>query len=99
MNETYVMRDGLPWVEMAAGDTSPWSRDWTGELVDGDAIASSVWTVPVGLTAGAATQSGPYATQWVTALEPGTFALVNKMTSASGLVLNRTLMIEVVDAK
>lgn len=98
MTENYVMRDGLPWVEMAVGDVGPWARDWSDELVD-DTIASSVWTVPVGLTAGAATQSGPYTTQWVTALEPGTFALVNKMTSASGLVLNRTLMIEVVDAK
>lgn len=96
---SYVMRDGLPWVEMAAGDTSPWSRDWTGELVDGDAIASSVWTVPAGLTAGAATQSGSYTTQWVTADEEGVFELVNRMTSSTGLVLNRTLMIEVVDAK
>lgn len=96
---SYARRKGLPYVTMVPGETLDWSRDWTGELEDGETIATSVWDVPVGLTAGAATHSGPYTTQWVTSIEPGEFAVVNCTTTSAGRVWRRTLVIGVIAAK
>lgn len=95
---SYVIRDGLPVVQMAVNDVLDWGRDWTDELGDGETITASLWTVPEGLTAGAATQEGPITSQFVTATEAGTFNLVNRMTDSVGRVRNRTLVIEVVEA-
>lgn len=95
---TYVIRDGLPHVQMAVGDTLDWGRDWSDELQDGETIAGAVWTVPDGLVAGAATQDGSVTAQFVTATESGTFALVTRMTTSEDRVRNRTLVIDVVEA-
>lgn len=95
---TYFIRNGLPHVQMAVGDVLDWGRDWSGELEDGESISASVWTVPDGLTAGAAMQDGSITAQFVTATEAGEFEVVNRMTTTDGRVRNRTLVIEVVEA-
>lgn len=94
-----ALKNGLPYVTMAPGETLDWSRDWTDELEDGDTIADSVWDVPTGLAAGAESKSGPYTTQWVTSVAVGEFALVNEMTTTAGRKRRRTLLIGVVEAK
>lgn len=92
-----TIRDGLPHVEMAVGDTLDWSRDWSAQLADGEAIAASVWNVPEGLTAGIASHSGAYTTQWLTATQPGAFPVANTMTTGAGRTWVRTLVIDVVE--
>jgi len=58
-----------------------------------------VWTVPEGLTAGAASSSGTYTSQWVTAAALGEWALVNTMTTSAGRKWVRTLTVAVIAAK
>jgi len=96
---SYALKDGLPYVTMVPGETTDWSRDWTDKLEDGDTIATSVWDVPKGMTAGAESKSGPYTTQWVTSGDVGLFALVNEVTTSAGRKYRRTLLIGVVAAK
>lgn len=90
------MRNGLPYVEMVPGETLDWSRDWTDVLEDGETIVTSVWDVPVGLTAGLAADTGTYTSQWVTAATLGEYSLVNAMTSSAGRTWLRTLTVAVV---
>lgn len=94
-----ALKDGLPYVTMALGETLDWSRDWTDVIGEDDPIDLSVWEVPAGLTAGAESKSGPYTTQWVTSVQAGEFSLVNEMTTTAGRKFRRTLLIGVVEAK
>lgn len=97
---TYAMKDGLPYVTMVPNETDAWSRDWTAELEDGDAIATSVWEVPDGLTAGVSSKSGVYTTQWVTTSGLGEFTLVNQITTTpAGRTLRRSLIVAVIESK
>jgi hypothetical protein len=91
-----VYKDGLPYVKMAINDVLDWTRDWTEELEELETIASSTWTVPVGLTAGSALGSGNLTTQWVTAATLGEYKLVNTITTSEDRVFNRTLIVAVV---
>lgn len=66
-------------------------RDWTADL-DGDTIATSTWVVPSGITKDSDSNTTTTATIW---LSGGTldedYALVNRITTAGGRTLDKTL--------
>lgn len=92
----YTIRGGLPYVQMAAGETLDWSRDWSEQLEADETISTSAWEVASGLAAGIVSQVGAIATQWLTSSGLGTFAVTNQVTTSAGRVMRRTLMVEVV---
>ena len=92
----YTIRSGLPYVQMAAGETLDWSRDWAAQLEADETISTSAWEIAEGLTAGIASLAGAVATQWVTSSEAGAYAVTNQVTTSAGRVMRRTLMVEVV---
>lgn len=66
-------------------------RDWTS-ILDGDTIATSVWTVPAGITKTTDSHTTTTATIW---LSGGTadvdYAVVNRITTAGGRTHDKTL--------
>ncbi|MGE3596646.1 MAG: hypothetical protein AB7N70_13945 [Dehalococcoidia bacterium] len=96
---TYALKNRLPYVTMVPNETDAWSRDWTDELEDGDAIDASVWEVPTGLSAGVASKSGAYTTQWFTTSDLGEFTLVDQITTTAGRILRRSLIVAVIESK
>ena len=92
----YTIRGGLPYVQMAAGETLDWSRDWAAQLETDETISTSAWEVATGLVAGIASLVGAVATQWLTSSAVGAYAVTNQVTTSAGRVMRRTLMVEVV---
>lgn len=92
----YTIRGGLPCVQMAAGETLDWSRDWSAQLEADETISARVWEVASGLAAGVASLGGAVATQWLTSSTVGAYAVTNQVTTSAGRVMRRTLMVEVV---
>ncbi len=92
----YTIKGGLPHVRMAAGETLDWSRDWTTQLELEETVTSSIWEVTSGLVAGIAALSGTVATQWLTTVDEGSFAVTNQITTSVGRVIRRTFIVDVV---
>lgn len=94
MND-YTRADGVAQVDMAEGEVLDWSRDWTGMLTEGEAIETSVWSVPTGLVAGLTAQLGACTTQWIESPAPGTYTMDNRVTTSQGRTFVRALVIRV----
>lgn len=75
--------------------------DWTDWLTgpDGssaDTIASSAWTVPAGLTAGAVAFTATQSTQYLSGGSIGQdYVVTNKITTSAGRIEERSLRIQV----
>ena len=70
--------------------------DWTTWL-NGDTIATSVWTVPSGITQDSESESTTSATVWLSGGTVGeTYQLVNRITTAGGRTEDRTIRITIV---
>jgi hypothetical protein len=72
--------------------------DWSDWLPDGDTIATSVWSVPVGLTEDSDTNTTTTATVWLSGGTAGTeYQVANTITTADGRTDERTIKIKVVE--
>lgn len=70
--------------------------DWSRDLVSGETILTSTWTVPDGLTEGAKSQSSDTATIWLSGGTPGTiYAVRNVIVTSAGRTYEQTIYIEV----
>lgn len=73
-----------------------YSVDWSDWLATGDTIASSVWTVPTGLTEGADNEALGIATVYLSGGTAGSdYAVANKITTTAGRIDERTITIMV----
>jgi hypothetical protein len=89
--------DGLAWVEKAPGDVVDYGFDYQDELVAGETITASTWSVaPAGLDLAAEGVDGTIATQWTSGGTAGTiYTLENTMTTSGGRVFVRSLKVRV----
>lgn len=70
--------------------------DWSTWL-NGDTIATSVWTVPSGITQDSESESSTLATIWLSGGTVGeTYQVRNRITTAGGRTEDRTIRIEIV---
>lgn len=69
--------------------------DWSRDLLTGEAIIDSAWTVPSGLTQGSTSMTSTTTTIWLSGGTPGTIYKVrNVVTTSAGRVFEQTLHIE-----
>ncbi len=69
--------------------------DWSDWLVS-DTINTSTWTVPAGLTAGAASNTTTTATQWISGGTAGTtYTVTNRIVTAGLRTAERSITIKV----
>ncbi|GIK83021.1 MAG: hypothetical protein BroJett024_41260 [Alphaproteobacteria bacterium] len=93
-----VLADGLSWIAKTAAENIDFALDWSARLLDGESIASSLWTLPTGITAGLATTSGPYATQWISGGTAGTtYWVANRITTSAGRTFERGFNLQIVE--
>lgn len=92
------LADGLWWIAKTPYDEADYSRDWTDALAADETIASSVWEVPAGLTAGASSMSGPYTTQWLSGGTAGAiYTVVNRIVTSAGRKFARAFKVQIVE--
>ena len=66
-------------------DISPWTFDWSEELVSGETITNSQFITTPGLTLSGATLSSPQTSIWVSGGTAGAVYLVtNRITTSAG---------------
>ena len=69
--------------------------DWA-EALAGDTIASSVWTVPTGITRGLDTNTATTATIWISGgTADQNYTLLNRITTAGGRTREQTCTLRV----
>jgi len=70
--------------------------DWSDWLFDGDAIASSEWTVPEGLTKDSQSKSDTVTTVWLSGGSVGAdYDITNHIATTDGREDDRTMTISV----
>jgi hypothetical protein len=79
--------------------TKAFDIDWSDELLPGDSITASAWTVPAALTeAYSSTYQTDYTTVWLSGGTVGEkYECVNRITTAYGERDDRTLVVEIVE--
>ncbi|MCC6366857.1 MAG: hypothetical protein IT165_25325 [Bryobacterales bacterium] len=74
-----------------------YSVDWTRWL-NGDSIATSDWTVPVGLTEVTDTHTGTKATVWLSGGTVGaTYTVTNRITTTGGRTDDRSFDVKIAE--
>lgn len=77
------------------GARKPYTIDWS-DWLDGDTISASTWTLDTGITNYTSSNTTTAATIWLTGGTHGTdYNVVNQITTAGGLIEQRTLKIQV----
>lgn len=70
--------------------------DWSRDLLTGETISESDWTVPSGLTESTKSKTSTTTTIWLTGGTPGTiYAVRNVITTSAGRQFEQTFHIEV----
>jgi hypothetical protein len=78
--------------------TLDYQIDWSEWLADGDTISASQWTVPSGLTEESSTNTTTTATVLLSGGDLGvTYAVANRITTAAGLIVERTIALVIAD--
>jgi hypothetical protein len=77
-------------------DNSDWGFNWA-TLLNGDTIATSVWTVaPAGLTVGAESNTATLTTIWLAGGTLGeNYTLTNTITTAGGRIFQRDAIMRI----
>lgn len=85
-------------IEKDPGATLDYTMDWSEWLVEGDEIASAVWTVDDGLTVELESNTTTMCTVWLSGGTVGeVYRAVNSVTTDGGRVDERTLKIKMVN--
>ena len=87
--------DGTWEISAAPSDVVDSGVAWSAKLPEGSSISSSVWTIPVGVTAGAATVAGLDAIQWLGPAVAADYWIENKVTLSTGHVISRGFWLRV----
>ena len=78
------------------GDDLDFYLDWSDILPAGDVIASSVWTVPSGLTSHDEAFTDTTTVIWLAGGTEGTqYSLTNVVTTAAGRIIERDVILKV----
>ena len=73
-----------------------YSVDWSDWLVTGDNIASTLWTVPAGLTKGAESEADGICTIYLSGGTAGSdYEVACRITTAAGRIDERTITVMV----
>lgn len=89
----------LTWPSKDENEILDYIVDWSDRL-DSDAITSSYWTVPTGITKDSDEYdaSGKTTTIWLSGGTTGeTYDLVNRITTAAGRTMDQTIRIKIAD--
>lgn len=89
----------LSWPPKDTDEVLDYMVDWSDRL-DSDAIASSAWTVPSGITQNSNEfdASGGTTTIWLSGGTTGeTYELVNRITTAAGRTMDQTIRLKIAD--
>lgn len=78
------LSDGLAHIVKAPGDALDYSLDWAAWLRTGEAIASSVWTVPAGLNLSSSGVDGAATVAWISGGVAGTAYQVDNAVTTDG---------------
>lgn len=75
-----------------------YGHDWSGWLIDGDTITTSVWIVPDGITKDSDSHDTTSTTIWLSGGELGKrYILVNRVTTTGGRTDDRSMQIDIKD--
>lgn len=86
---------GLRWPSKDPAERLDYVIDWTACL-DGDAIASSTFTLPAGIMAESSSCSATAAVVWLSSgADRRSYLVVNRITTASGRVMRQAVRIKV----
>lgn len=77
-------------------DVLDYTRDWSTDLVTGETISTSTWTVPTGITKDSDSNDDDTATIWLSGGTHGTdYEVANKIVTSAGRTYERTFRIQV----
>ncbi len=83
----------ITWPQKDPNEVLDYALNWTGRLT-GDTIATSVWTVPAGITSNSETVSDKQTVIWLSGGSNGTwYELLNRITTAGGRTMDQTVKI------
>ncbi len=87
----------MPTYYKDSADVLDYSLDWAA-IIPTDTIATSTWTPPTGITAAVPSIVGKITTIWLTGGTTGTtYPVVNRVVTAGGRTIERTIHIRVKD--
>jgi hypothetical protein len=82
------------WIAGASGCRA--AVDWSARLGDGDAIASSTFTLPAGLVAARASNTADTATVWLSGGAVGqAYEIVNRIETAKGRAIEQAIKLRI----
>lgn len=85
----------LSWPTKDPDDVLDYQIDWT-DLLDGDTIATSTWTVPSGITRDSDTFSGVLTTIWLSGgTDAQTYVLTNQVVTTGARTIDRSVSLTV----
>ena len=101
MRTIIVTSDGMSTMdeEHDPDEILDYTFDWSGILVTGETISTSVWAVSSNVTAGTSSNTTTGATQWITAVIASSTALDmrNTITTSDARTHQRTMLINVIE--
>lgn len=85
----------LKWDDKDPNEVLDYQIDWADRL-GSDTIATSTWTIPSGLTAGATSNTTTTATTWLSGgTEDDDYEVQNRITTTGGRTMDQTVKLRV----
>ena len=84
----------MRWPIKDPADVLDYQINWT-DLLDGDTIATSVWTVPVGFTTVSTSNTTTTATVWLSGGTVGVHQVTNTVTTSGARTYERSVQLAV----
>ncbi|UEM17336.1 hypothetical protein G6321_00025190 [Bradyrhizobium barranii subsp. barranii] len=86
---------GLRWPSKQPAEVLDFAIDWTARL-EGDAIASSAFVVPPGVTAASSSRSARETVVWLAGgVDRGSYLVVNRITTTAGREMRQAVRIRI----
>lgn len=83
------------WPDKDPDEVLDYQLDWSARL-DGDTISTVTWTVPVGLTKGAESNTTTSATVWLSSgTLHQTYSIGCRITTAAGRTMDQTIKLRI----
>jgi hypothetical protein len=86
----------LKWSDKDPNEVLDYQLRWTKRIPDGDAITSSTWVLPDGITKQSDTFTDTTTTIWLTGGEDGeTYTLTNRVVTTEGRTMDQSVSLKV----
>ena len=86
----------LKWDAKDPDEVLDYLLDWSARIPNGDAIATSTWTVPSGITKDSDSHTETTTTIWLSGgTLDETYALTNRITTTGGRTMDQTVSIKI----